>query len=270
MSKSKEPRLEGQVAIVTSAGQTAGTGLGNGRATALLFARHGAKVLLTDRDEVSLQETQSLIEQEGGECKVFTMDVSQQQHCVDMASCCVEAWGRIDILHNNVGIGAGDSSVARIELKDWQRIMDVNLTSMLLTSQAVLPAMREQESGVILNISSLAAIAATNMVAYKTSKAGIMALTENTAIANAKYGIRANCILPGLINTPMAIEGYVQGRGMDREKLVAQRNQMVPLRGQMGTAWDVAHAALFLASDEAGFITGVNLPVDGGQSKKIG
>ncbi len=269
MPISSEPRLSGKVAIVTGAGQTPGTGLGNGRATAMLFARHGASVLLTDRDEASLDETRTLIVEDGGECDVFTMDVTQQQDCADMAAACLKAFGRIDILHNNVGIGARDSSVARIELKDWQRIMDVNLTSMLLTSQAVLPAMREQHAGVIINISSLAAIAATNMVAYKTSKAGILALTENLAIANARHGIRANCILPGLINTPMAIEGYVQGRGADRETLINQRNKSVPL-GQMGTAWDVAHAALFLASDEAGFITGVNLPVDGGQSKKIG
>lgn len=235
----------------------------------MLFAKHGAKVLLTDRDQTSLEETRVLIEQDGGECDIFTMDVTQQQACADMAAACLKSFGRIDILHNNVGIGTRDSSVARIELADWNRIMEVNLTSMMLTSQAVLPAMREQQTGVILNISSLAAIAATNMVAYKTSKAGILALTENLAIANARHGIRANCILPGLINTPMAIEGYVQGRGADRETLINQRNKSVPM-GQMGTAWDVAHAALFLASDEAGFITGVNLPVDGGQSKKVG
>lgn len=263
-------RLAGKVAIVTGAGQTPGQGLGNGRATAYLFAEHGAKVLLVDRDEASLTESESQILKSGGVCQKLKMDVTQPADCEQMASVCLDAFGRIDILHNNVGIGTRDSSVSRIELEDWQRIFDVNLTSMMLTSKAVLPTMRAQEAGVILNISSVAAIAATNMVAYKTSKAGVMALTENLAMANARFGIRANCILPGLINTPMAIEGISTSRGVERETLINQRNKMVPLRGKMGTAWDVAHAALFLASDEAEFITGVNLPVDGGQSKKIG
>ena len=263
-------RLSGKIAIVTGAGQTKGTGLGNGRATALLFAKHGARLLITDRDTESLNETAAMIRDGGGDCQTLPMDVSNEQDCEAMASTCVGAYGRIDILHNNVGIGTRDNSVGRITLESWQRIMDVNLTSMFLTSKSVLPKMREQQSGVILNISSVAAIAATNMVAYKTSKAGVMALTENLATANARHGIRANCILPGLINTPMAIEGFVASRGIDRDELTAQRDQMVPLRGKMGTAWDVAYAALFLASDEAAFITGVNLPVDGGQSKKIG
>lgn len=211
-----------------------------------------------------------MIRAEAGHCEVFAMDVTREEDCEQMARLCGETFGAIDILHNNVGIGAGDNSVGRISLQHWQRIMDVNLTSMMLTSKHVLATMRTQESGVILNISSLAAIAATNMVAYKTSKAGVMALTENLAMANARYGIRANCILPGLINTPMAIEGISASRGVDRDALIAQRNKMVPLKQQMGSPWDVAQAALFLASDEAGFITGVNLPVDGGQSKKIG
>ncbi|MFN3239310.1 MAG: SDR family NAD(P)-dependent oxidoreductase, partial [Pseudomonadales bacterium] len=263
-------RLDGKVAIVTGAGQTPGVGLGNGRATALLFARHGARIFATDRDANSLQDTAEMIKAEGGHCETFAMDVTSEDDCEQMARQCVAALGRVDILHNNVGIGAGDNSVGRISLQHWQRIMDVNLTSMMLTSKHVLPSMREQESGVILNISSLAAIAATNMVAYKTSKAGVMALTENLAMANARFGIRANCILPGLINTPMAIEGLSVSRGVDRDALIAQRNKMVPLKQQMGSPWDVAQAALFLASDEAGFITGINLPVDGGQSKKVG
>ena len=263
-------RLQDKVAIVTGAGQTPGQTIGNGRATAILFAREGAEVLITDRDAKSLKETQQLIEAEGHQCLPFEMDVTQEADCQDMATACIEHFGRIDILHNNVGIGTRDSSVGKLELKDWQHIIDVNLTSMFLTCKSVLEQMRNQNSGAIINISSLAAIAATNMVAYKTSKAGIMALTENLAMANVRFGIRANCILPGLIKTPMAIEGISKSKDQDRDALIAARDKAVPLNGKMGTAWDVAYAALFLASDEAGFITGVNLPVDGGQGKRIG
>jgi NAD(P)-dependent dehydrogenase (short-subunit alcohol dehydrogenase family) len=130
--------------------------------------------------------------------------------------------------------------------------------------------MREQRSGVITNVSSIAAVCATGIVAYKTSKAGVNAYTQSLAVGNAKYGIRANVIMPGLMNTPMAIEGIAGALGIDRETLIRQRDAQVPLGRRMGTAWDVAHAALFLASDEAGFITGVALPVDGGQSARVG
>jgi len=263
-------RLKGKVAIITGAGQTAGQTIGNGRATALLFAREGAKVLIADRNPESLGETQKLITAEGHICASFEMDVTSEQDCIAMSQACMGHWGQIDILHNNVGIGTRDSSISKLPLADWQHIMDVNLTSMFLTCKSVLPQMREQGSGSIINISSLAAIAATNMVAYKTSKAGIMAFTDNLAIMNARHGIRANCILPGLIDTPMAIEGIAASRGIDRDELVQTRNKSVPLRGKMGSAWDVANAALFLASDDASFITGIHLRVDGGQGLKVG
>ena len=263
-------RLEGKVAIVTGAGQTAGATIGNGRATALLFAREGARVLITDRNPESLSATQDLIQKEGHISYPFEMDVTSESDCLAMAQTCINQFGQIDILHNNVGIGTGDSSIGKLALADWQRILDVNLTSIFLTCRSVLTQLRQQGSGSIINISSLAAIAATNMVAYKTSKAAMLAFTENLAMANARHGIRANCILPGLINTPMAIEGISKGRGIDREALIETRDKAVPLRGRMGSAWDIANAALFLASDEAGFITGVNLRVDGGQGIKIG
>jgi NAD(P)-dependent dehydrogenase (short-subunit alcohol dehydrogenase family) len=198
------------------------------------------------------------------------MDVSIEQDCEKMVKVCTETYGRIDILHNNVGIGFNDGGVTRLALENWQRIMDVNLTSMFLTCKHVVPVMREQNSGSIINISSVAAIASTGMLAYKVSKAGVLALTENVAMGNAKYGIRANCIMPGLMNTPMAIEGYSAAQGRSRQEVIEARDQRVPLRQQMGSAWDVAYAALFLASDEANFITGVTLPVDGGQSIRIG
>jgi NAD(P)-dependent dehydrogenase (short-subunit alcohol dehydrogenase family) len=196
------------------------------------------------------------------------MDVTHEDHCQTMAAECLSRYGRIDILHNNVGIGEGDGGVSSITLQAWQKIIDVNLTSMLLTCKHVIPAMREQGQGVITNISSIAAWASTGMVAYKTSKAAILALTENIAMGNARFGIRANSILPGLMNTPMAIEG--QTAGGDTQALIAKRDARVPLGRKMGTAWDVAQAAVFLASDEASFITGVSLAVDGGQSLRIG
>ncbi|XOV88893.1 MAG: SDR family NAD(P)-dependent oxidoreductase [Pseudomonadota bacterium] len=263
-------RLEGKVAIVTGAGQTTGATMGNGRATALLFAREGAKVFVTDRDATSGQETCEMIRAAGGTASLMEMDVSREVDCERMVEHCMAQFGRIDILHNNVGIGFQDGGVTSLTETAWQRIMDVNLKSMFLTCKHTLPVMREQGSGVVINISSVAAIASTGMLAYKTSKAGVIALTENVAMGNAGYGIRANCIMPGLMNTPMAIEGYSQSQGRSREDVISARDARVPLGKKMGTAWDVAYAALFLASDEAKFITGVTLPVDGGQSIRIG
>ncbi len=263
-------RLKDKIAIVTGAGQTPGDTIGNGRATALLFAREGAHVLLTDRNERSVKETQVLIEKAGGKASVFCMDVSSEQDCIDMVARCVADYGRIDILHNNVGIGSGDSGITSLNEKNWHKIIDVNLTSMFLTCKHTLPIMREQGSGNIINISSVAAIASTGLLAYKTSKAGVIALTENVAMGNAKFGIRANCITPGLMNTPMAIEGYSASQNKPKDEVIAARDRMVPLNKKMGSAWDVANAAVFLASDEASFITGATLPVDGGQSIRIG
>jgi len=263
-------RLENKVAIVTGAGQTPGTTIGNGRATAILFAREGAKVMVVDRDKASAEETREMIAAEGGDASTFEMDVTAAEQCAEMARLCRAHYGRIDVLHNNVGIGFRDGGITSLGEEDWDRIIDVNLKSMYLTCKHVIPVMREQQSGVVINISSVAAVASTGMLAYKTSKAGVMALTQNVANGNARHGIRANCILPGLMNTPMAIEGYSASTGQSREEVIAARDARVPLRGKMGTAWDVAYAALFLASDEANFITGVNLPVDGGQSVRIG
>jgi len=173
------------------------------------------------------------------------------------------------VLHNNIGIGRGDSGVTSMSEEVWDRIFETNLKSIMFLCKHALPGMRQRGGGVITNISSVAAVCAVGLVAYKTSKAALNAYTHALATANARFGIRANIIMPGLMETPMAIEGNVEA-GADRETLIAQRNARVPLGGKMGSAWDVANAALFLASDEAGFITGVNLPVDGGQSARIG
>jgi NAD(P)-dependent dehydrogenase (short-subunit alcohol dehydrogenase family) len=263
-------RLEGKTAIVVGAGQTPGETIGNGRATAILFAREGAKVLLVDRNRESAEETQSMIEKEGGTAKAFEADVTLEAECAALVDACRDAYGRVDILHNNVGIAAGDAGPTHLKEENWQRILDVNLTSVYLTCKHALPVMREQGSGAIINISSIAAVCSVGMLAYKTSKAGVNALTHSLALGNARYGIRVNAIMPGLMNTPMAIEQISVIRGIDRQQLIQERDAQVPLGAKMGTAWDIAHAALFLASDEAKFITGVVLPVDGGQSARIG
>lgn len=264
------PRLAGKVAIVMGGGQTPGDTIGNGRATAILFAREGAQVLVIDRRLDSAQDTVDMIESEGNQATAVEADATSDQACAALVKDCLDVHGRIDILHNNVGIGGADAGPAHIEEEAWDQILSVNLKSVVFPCKAVLPAMREQESGSIINISSIAAVCATGIVAYKTSKAGINAYTQSLAIGNAKYGIRANVIMPGLMETPMAIEGISKGLGVDKDELIRQRNAQVPLRGKMGSAWDIAHAALFLASDEASFITGVALPVDGGQTARVG
>jgi NAD(P)-dependent dehydrogenase (short-subunit alcohol dehydrogenase family) len=263
-------RLEGKVAIVVGAGQTPGDTIGNGRATALLFAREGAKVLAVDSRIKSADDTVSLIRTEGGEAASFEADATSQEDCRRMVAACCDAYGRLDILHNNVGIADGDSGPASIEEEAWDHILEVNLKSVVMPCKAALPVMREQRSGSIINISSIAAICAVPLIAYKTSKAGMNAYTQALAVGNGKHGIRANVIMPGLMNTPMAIEGNIKTRGISKEQVIAERNAQVPLNRSMGTGWDVAYAALFLASDEAKFVSGVMLPVDGAHSARVG
>ena len=263
-------RLAGKVAIVIGAGQTPGDTIGNGRATSILFAREGATVVAVDRRLESAQETVEAIAAEGGQAVAMATDATREDECRALFEAIMDMHGRVDVLHNNVGIGGADAGPAHIEESTWDEILSVNLKSVIWPCKHVLPIMRAQKAGAIINVSSIAAVCATPIVAYKTSKAGINAYTQSLAVGNAKHGIRANVIMPGLIETPMAIEGISSQTGMPKEDLIRRRNAQVPLRGHMGTAWDVAHAALFLASDEAGFITGVELPVDGGQSARVG
>ncbi len=263
-------RLKGKVAIVVGAGQTPGETIGNGRATSIVYAREGARVLLVDRNLESAEETREMIAKEGGEAIALQADATREEDCRKLAQACVGRFGRIDILHNNVGIGEGDAGILQLEEEVWDRILQVNMKSVFLPCRHVLPVMRAQGSGCIINISSIAAVCSVGLFAYKTSKAGVNAMTHQLALANARYGIRVNAIMPGLMDTPMAIEGISRARGIPKEQLRAERDAQVPLGAKMGTAWDVAHAALFLASDEARFVTGVVLPVDGGQSARIG
>lgn len=262
-------RLENKVAVVVGAGQTPGDTIGNGRATALRFAEEGAKVFLVDRDKESALETQQMVRDAGGTAHSFAADITLESDCEAMIAAALGEYGHIDVLHNNVGIGAGDTGTASMTEEVWDRILTTNVKGVMLSCKHVLPHMRQRMGGVITNISSVAAVCSTGIVAYKTSKAALNAYTHALARGNARYGIRANAIMPGLMNTPMAIEGSVNA-GLDRDEVISRRDARVPLGQKMGTAWDVANAALFLASDEAGFITGVMLPVDGGQAARIG
>jgi NAD(P)-dependent dehydrogenase (short-subunit alcohol dehydrogenase family) len=262
-------RLADKIAIVVGAGQGPGEGMGNGRATALLFARNGAKVLAVDRNLDSARETAAMIAEAGGTGVAFEADVTREATLKAAADEAVQRWGRIDVLHNNVGVSlaGGDASPTEITEEAFDRVSAINLRGTVMACKHVLPVMREQRSGAIVNIASIAAWSACyRTVAYKTTKAGMIAYTEQIACQNAEYGIRANTILPGLMDTPMAVDTRARVWGKTRAEVAAERDAKVPLRRKMGSAWDVAYAALFLASDEAGFITGVALPVDGGSS----
>lgn len=263
-------RLKDKVAIVVGGGQTEGVTVGNGRATAIRFAQEGAKVLVVDKDQASAAETVRMIEAEGGTASAFAADITDEAQCKAIADTCVERYGRIDVLHNNVGRSEGDRPTPDLDVAVWDRLMDMNLKGMFMTIKHTLPVMRAQGSGSIINVSSTASVSICATVTYKTSKGAINTMTQHLAMENARYGIRANAILPGLMDTPMAIERRAREQGVDRDVVRRARDAKVPLRGKMGTAWDVANAALFLASDEAQYITGVLLPVDGGRLVKIG
>ena len=261
-------RLKDKVAIVVGAGQSPGEGVGNGRATALTFAREGAKVLCVDHRLESAQETVDLIKQKQGTAAAFKADVTKHADLKAMVADAIGRWGRVDVLHNNVGvsIAGGDAELDKITEEALDRCTAINLKSCILACKEVIPIMRKQGSGAIINISSMAVLTTYPYVAYKATKAAMVAFTEQLAYQNAQYGVRANVILPGLMNTPMAVDTRAREFKKTRAEIEAMRDAKVPLRRKMGTGWDVANAALFLASDEAGFITGVTLPVDGGAS----
>ena len=259
-------RLKGKVAIVTGAGSVI-PGMGNGKATAILFAREGARVMVVDLNLEATEETKRIIDEEGGNGVAFKADVSKSSDCKSMVETCIQTFGQVDILHNNVGISLWGGAVETSE-EDWDRVIDVNLKSMFLTCKYVLPYMEKQGSGSIINVSSVAAIRTGICpgIAYASSKAGTVALTRDVALQYAAKGIRVNVILPGLMKTPH-VEFYNKDAwaGGDVEEMWKRRDVMSPT-GKQGDAWDVANAALFLASDEAKYITGTTLIVDGGIS----
>jgi len=263
-------RLHGKTAVVVGAGQTPGETIGNGRAMAILFAREGAKVLCVDRIAERAQETVELINEDGGTGSALAADIVKAVDCAKIVEAAKERYGRLDVLINNVGIGGGDAPAHRLEEVAFDRILSVNLKGMWLTIKAVLPVMREQEGGSIVNISSLAARAGGIQLAYEVSKAGVNRLTTSVAQSNARYGVRCNAIMMGYMDTPMAVTGIASASGRPTSEVRAERDARVPLRGKMGDGWDTAHAALFLASDDARFISGAILPVDGAMGVRIG
>ncbi|MDE2488015.1 MAG: SDR family oxidoreductase [Alphaproteobacteria bacterium] len=263
-------RLEGKRCIVMGAGQTPGETIGNGRAIAILFAREGAEVFCVDRHGERAEETVAMVGKEGGRAYALQADVAKGSDCEGVVAAAMERWGGLDVLVNNVGIGGGDGPAHRVEEAAFDRILTVNLKGAWLMTKAALAVLREQGAGAIVNISSLAAVAGGTQVAYEVSKAGMNRLTTSVAASNARHGIRCNAIMPGFMDTPMAVAGIAAARGESQQVVREARNARVPLGGKMGTAWDTAYAALFLACDEARFITGAILPVDGGMGTRIG
>jgi len=262
-------RLKGKVAIVVGAG-SAGPGMGNGKASAIIYAREGAKVLLVDNNLAAAEETKQMIIREKGECTTLQADVSLPKDCKLIMERCVEIFGKIDILHNNVGINIR-GGLTECKEEDWDKILNINLTSVFLTCKYVIPFMEKNNSGSIINISSIGAIRTSKEfdVAYAVSKAGVIALTQEIAIQYAIKGIRANTILPGLIDTPRIYEKDKKAYGDNIEEKKENRSRLCPM-GKQGDAWDIANASLFLASDEAKYITGTTLIVDGGLTRTFG
>jgi NAD(P)-dependent dehydrogenase (short-subunit alcohol dehydrogenase family) len=264
-------RLKGKTAIVVGAGSI-GPGWGNGKATAVTFAREGAAVFCVDRNAAAASETVEIITSEGGQAMAFTADASRDADIEAMVAACVRAYGRIDVLDNNVGI-AETGSVVDVSEADWDRVFAVNLKSAFLAMKHVIPVMAAQGGGSIINISSIASMRhlGISYVTYGTTKAAMNQMTRTTAVEFAARKIRVNAILPGLMKTPMVehsaglAASYAKG---DVEAMWRARDAQVPM-GHMGDPWDVANAALFLASDESRYVTGIELVVDGGITLKV-
>lgn len=251
--------LDEKIAIITGAGQWP--------RHCLTLAQEGATCVLVDVNPDWANETLDMIG--GGDSIVVTADVTDERACQGIVQQTLQCFGPIDVLHSNVGMSKGDRATPDLDCDVWDRLMTLNLKSMFMLCKATLPTMRTQGRGTLITISSTASKAMRPTVAYKTSKGAINTFTQHVAAENAKFGVRANALLPGLINTPMAIERRAQEPGRPRKDIQAERDALVPM-GYRGNAWDVANAAVFLASDEAKYITGVLLPGDGGLLLKRG
>ena len=263
-------RLEGKVALVVGAGSI-GPGWGNGKAASVLFAREGARVFCADINREAADETVRIIREENGAAEAFHADVRKNKDIESMVAACLNTYGRIDILNYNVGL-AEVGGVVELPEEDWDRVFDINLKGAFLSMKHVIPVMQENGGGSIVNISSIAAIRYTGVpyATYYATKAALNHLTRTTAVQYAPDRIRVNAILPGLMKTPMVEQSVGLAKeyaGGDVEKMWQARNAQCPM-GEMGDAWDVAYAALYLASDEAKYVTGIELVVDGGITLK--
>ena len=263
----KGRRLEGRVVMLFGGGSV-GVGWGNGKAAAVAYAQEGATVVAVDRDMRAVEETKSIIGELGGRCTALGADATDSAAVKAAVDATLAEHGRVDVLHNNVGTTIMGGPIELTEAQ-WDTVMDVNLRSAFLTSKHVLPAMLRQGRGAIINISSMAAIRYSGYpyAAYYAAKAGVNQFTVGLAIQYARQGIRANAIMPGLMNTPLIYQ-QIGGQYADAEAMVRARHEACPM-GRMGTGWDIAKAAVFLASDDAAYITGVCLPVDGGITCKV-
>jgi len=261
-------RLDGKVALVFGAGSV-GPGWGNGKASAVLYAREGARVLAVDINADAAEETRGIIAGEGGTCAAVRADVSKPDEIEAAVKECIARFGTVDVLHNNVGMVELGGPI-EIPIENWDRLYAVNVRAMFLACKHALPAMLRQQHGAIITISSLAAIryAGFPQSSYASSKGAIIAFTQNLALQYAAQGIRANCILPGLMNTPTIVKPLTAAYGGGLDEMLRKRDAQSPT-GKMGDAWDIAHAALFLASDEAKYVNGVALPVDGGLAARF-
>lgn len=256
----RKGRVEGKVAIVTGAGSTPGPGIGTGKASAVILAREGAKVLLVDLHPERAEETLKIIQEEGGEAAVFAGDMTKAEDCEAMARRAVELFGTIDILVNNIGL-AVVGSVVDLSEEAWDRALNINLRTTFLASKYVVPVMAAQGSGSVVNVASISALRGDGTASYSAAKGGMLALTVDMAYSHGRQGIRVNAVAPGHITTPM-VHSVSQGgpRAAYMDKLRAEAG----LLGTAGDGWDVGYAVAFLASDEARWITGVTLPVDSG------
>ena len=257
-------RLAGRAALILGAGSAA-PGWGNGKATAVLFAREGARVLAVDRDLGAARETAAIIRGEGGEAAAHAADVTDGGAVAAAVAACLERWGRIDALVNNVG-GSAPGGPVEMDEATWDRQMDANLRYVFLACKHALPVMERQGGGAVVNVASIAGLRhiGHDIAAYAASKAGLIQFTRVTAVRYARKGIRLNTVVPGLMNTPLVAHRLAGERGGgEAAALIAARHRQPPM-GRMGDAWDVAHAALFLACDESKYVTGTEIVVDGG------
>ena len=249
--------FDGKVAVVTGGGAV-GAEIGNGRAAAILLARAGARVVVVDRKQELAQQTVEMIKTQGGEALSVQADVTRARECQALVEAALDRFGRLDYLDNNVGIGSRGSVVDETE-ENWRRVMQVNVETMFLVAKHAIPAMIRGGGGAIVNVSSISALRPRGLTAYSASKGAVIALTRAMAVDHGPDGIRVNCVAPGPVYTPMVYAGGMSAQARDRRRQAS-------IMGREGTGWDIGHAVRFLLSDQARYITGHTLVVDGGAS----